>query len=47
MQRRSQHLWACGRRDEQQVGFMSTLTWRTSERVMVDGGVNTQRQDNR
>src|SRR5690606_11029364 len=32
--------------DEQQLGFMSTLTWRASERVTVDGGVNTERQDN-
>lgn len=31
---------------EHQVGFMSTLTWRASERVTVDGGVNTERQNN-
>lgn len=38
---RQRRLW-----DEQQVGFMSTLTWRASERVTFDGGVNTERQDN-
>lgn len=38
---RQRRLW-----DEQQFGFMSTLTWRASERVTVDGGVNTERQDN-
>lgn len=32
--------------DEHQFGFMSTLTWRASERVTVDGGVNTERQNN-
>jgi len=39
---RQRRIW-----DEQQLGFMSTLTWRASERVTVDGGVNTERQDNR
>ncbi|MGF6274617.1 iron complex outermembrane receptor protein [Massilia sp. UYP11] len=38
---RQRRLW-----DEQQVGFMSTLTWRVAERVTFDGGVNTERQDN-
>lgn len=39
---RQRRLW-----DEEQRGFMSTLTWRASKRVTVDGGVNTERQDNR
>jgi len=39
---RQRRLW-----DEEQRGFMSTLTWRASARVTVDGGVNTERQDNR
>jgi len=38
---RQRRLW-----DEEQLGFMSTLTWRANERVTVDGGVNTERQDN-
>lgn len=38
---RQRRLW-----DEAQLGFMSNLTWRASERVTVDGGVNTERQDN-
>jgi len=33
--------------DEEQRGFMSTLTWRANARVTVDGGLNTERQDNR
>ncbi|MDY0977276.1 hypothetical protein SOM61_20150 [Massilia sp. CFBP9012] len=29
------------------VGVMGTLTWRARERVTVDGGLTTGRQDNR
>lgn len=39
---RQRRLW-----DEDQLGFMSTLTWRAAPRVTIDGGVNTERQDNR
>ena len=39
---RQRRLW-----DEEQRGFMSTLTWRANARVTVDGGVNAERQDNR
>jgi iron complex outermembrane receptor protein len=38
---RQRRMW-----DEAQLGFMSNLTWRAGERVTVDGGVNTERQDN-
>ena len=38
---RQRRLW-----DEDQLGFMSTLTWRMKEGVTLEGGVNTERQDN-
>lgn len=39
---RQRRLW-----DEEQTGFMSTLTWRASPTVVIDGGVNLESQDNR
>jgi len=38
---RQRRLW-----DEKQVGFLSNLTWRLSEQVTFDGGVNAEQQDN-
>lgn len=38
---RQRRLW-----DEEQVGFMSNLTWRLNDKVTLDGGVNTEQQDN-
>lgn len=39
---RQRRIW-----NEDQRGFMGTLTWRADERLVIDGGVNTERQDNR
>jgi len=38
---RQRRIW-----DEEQFGFLSTLTWRLGERVTVEGGANTERQRN-
>ncbi|MFC0252556.1 TonB-dependent receptor [Massilia consociata] len=39
---RQRRIW-----NEEQLGFMSTLTWRAGDRVTIEGGANTERQDNR
>lgn len=39
---RQRRLWA-----EDQLGFMSTLTWNISDKVGIDGGFNVEHQDNR
>lgn len=39
---RQRRLW-----DEDQFGYLGTLTWRLGDRLTLDGGVNTERQDNR
>ena len=33
--------------DEEQCGLLSTLTWRLADTVVLEGGVNVERQDNR
>lgn len=38
---RQRRLW-----DEAQRGFLSTLTWRATPGLTVDGGINAERQDN-
>ncbi|WP_018411598.1 TonB-dependent receptor [Methyloversatilis thermotolerans] len=38
---RQRRIW-----DEDQFGFMSTLTWRANELVTLDGGINVERQRN-
>jgi iron complex outermembrane receptor protein len=38
---RQRRLW-----DEKQVGLLSNLTWRLSDQVTFDGGVNAEQQDN-
>lgn len=39
---RQRRLW-----DEDQFGFLSTLTWRANDWLVIDGGVNAEHQDNR
>ncbi len=39
---RQRRIW-----DEDQFGFISTLTLRANDKVTIDGGVNVERQDNR
>lgn len=39
---RQRRLW-----DEDQIGYLGTLTWNTSEKVILEGGVNIEQQDNR
>ncbi len=38
---RQRRIW-----DEEQTGFISTLTWRLNDRVTLDGGASTERQRN-
>ena len=38
---RQRRIW-----DEEQLGFISTLTWRLGERVTIEGGANAERQRN-
>ena len=38
---RQRRMW-----DEDQFGFISTLTWRLADKLTLDGGLNTERQDN-
>lgn len=39
---RQRRLW-----DEDQLGFISNLTWSMSKELVLDGGINTEHQDNR
>lgn len=39
---RQRRLW-----NEDQRGFLGELTWRAHDKVLIDGGVNAERQDNR
>ncbi|WP_338759998.1 TonB-dependent receptor [Massilia sp. METH4] len=39
---RQRRIW-----NERQAGYLGNLTWRVSERVTLDGGVNAEQQDNR
>ena len=39
---RQRRLW-----DEDQYGFLSALTWRAADKLVIDGGVNAEHQDNR
>ncbi|GGY88264.1 TonB-dependent receptor [Pseudoduganella plicata] len=39
---RQRRIW-----DERQVGYLGNLTWRASELVTLDGGINAEQQDNR
>ncbi|MCC2957605.1 TonB-dependent receptor [Massilia sp. IC2-477] len=39
---RQRRLW-----NEDQIGFLSTLTWRMDDRFTFEAGANTERQDNR
>ena len=39
---RQRRLW-----DEDQFGYLGTLTWRLNDKLTLDGGINTERQDNR
>jgi len=39
---RQRRLW-----DEDQIGYLGTLTWNASDKVTMEGGVNVERQDNR
>ncbi|GAB3381408.1 TonB-dependent receptor [Massilia agri] len=38
---RQRRIW-----DEEQTGFISTLTWRLNDRITLDGGASTERQRN-
>ncbi|RQO38774.1 TonB-dependent receptor [Herminiimonas sp. KBW02] len=38
---RQRRLW-----DEDQLGYLGTLTWNASEKVVLEGGLNVERQDN-
>lgn len=38
---RQRRLW-----DEEQIGLMSNLTWRTGDKLTLDAGVNLEQQDN-
>lgn len=39
---RQRRMW-----DEDQTGLMTTLTWRASDALVIDGGFNVEHQDNR
>jgi len=39
---RQRRMW-----DEDQLGLISTLTWRLNDKLVLDGGVNIEQQDNR
>ncbi|HEX8405270.1 MAG TPA: TonB-dependent receptor [Duganella sp.] len=38
---RQRRLW-----DEEQFGFLGNLTWRANDKLVIDGGVNVEHQDN-